>query len=118
MPLNSADDPLRCTFTLPAVLRRGDLQITVSTNGRSPAYAKWIKARIDEMLAAHTESLLELLGEARDAIEDIVEPYLMQQGFVQRTPRGRVLASAAYGHLGLKPPATPAQTGLFADDSE
>jgi Holliday junction DNA helicase RuvB len=42
----------------------------------------------------------------------------MQQGFVQRTPRGRVLASAAYGHLGLKPPATPAQTGLFADDSE
>ena len=41
-----------------------------------------------------------------------------QQGFVQRTPRGRVLASAAYGHLGLKPPAMPAQTGLFSDEDE
>jgi Holliday junction DNA helicase RuvB len=49
----------------------------------------------------------------------VVEPYLMQQGFVQRTPRGRVLASAAYGHLGLNaPPASPSQTGLFAEDGE
>jgi holliday junction DNA helicase RuvB len=43
----------------------------------------------------------------------------MQQGFVQRTPRGRVLASAAYGHLGLPAPAqVPAQTGLFSDEEE
>src|ERR1700709_250673 len=63
------------------------------------------------------ETIAAALGEARDAIEDIVEPYLMQQGFVQRTPRGRILAGAAYGHLGLKAPATsPAQTGLFSDD--
>jgi Holliday junction DNA helicase RuvB len=58
------------------------------------------------------------LGEARDAIEEIVEPYLMQQGFVQRTPRGRVLASAAYGHLGLSAPQAAAQTSLFASDSD
>jgi Holliday junction DNA helicase RuvB len=65
------------------------------------------------------ETIAAALGEARDAIEEIVEPYLMQQGFVQRTPRGRVLASAAYGHLGLNPPpATPLQAGLFSDDSE
>jgi len=64
------------------------------------------------------ETICAALGESRDAIEDIVEPYLMQQGFVQRTPRGRVLASAAYGHLGLKPPAIPAQTGLFSDEDE
>ena len=44
------------------------------------------------------ETIAAALGEARDAIEEIVEPYLMQQGFVQRTPRGRVLASA-----GLRP---------------
>jgi Holliday junction DNA helicase RuvB len=62
------------------------------------------------------ETIAAALGEARDAIEDIVEPYLMQQGFVQRTPRGRVLASAAYGHLGLKTPPAAAQSGLFADD--
>ena len=61
------------------------------------------------------ETIAAALGEARDAIEEIVEPYLMQQGFVQRTPRGRLLTGAAYGHLGLKPPPpSPAQTGLFA----
>src|SRR5471030_1044722 len=65
------------------------------------------------------ETIAAALGEARDAIEEVVEPYLMQQGFVQRTPRGRVLAAAAYGHLGLTaPPASPLQTGLFAEDGE
>ena len=65
------------------------------------------------------ETIAAALGEARDAIEEIVEPYLMQQGFVQRTPRGRILASAAYGHLGLKaPPASPLQAGLFSEDGE
>jgi Holliday junction DNA helicase RuvB len=65
------------------------------------------------------ETIAAALGEPRDAIEEIVEPYLMQQGFVQRTPRGRVLAGAAYGHLGLAAPSSrPAQTGLFADDDE
>jgi holliday junction DNA helicase RuvB len=63
------------------------------------------------------ETIAAALGEARDAIEEIVEPYLMQQGFVQRTSRGRVLTGAAYGHLGLNaPPRDPAQTGLFSDD--
>jgi Holliday junction DNA helicase RuvB len=65
------------------------------------------------------ETIAAALGEARDAIEEIVEPYLMQQGFVQRTPRGRVLAGAAYGHLGLSaPPPSPLQAGLFAGDSD
>jgi len=65
------------------------------------------------------ETIAAALGEARDAIEEIVEPFLMQQGFVQRTPRGRVLASAAYGHLGLAaPPQSPVQTGLFSDDGD
>ena len=65
------------------------------------------------------ETIAAALGEARDAIEEIVEPFLMQQGLVQRTPRGRLLTGAAYGHLGLKaPPQTPAQVGLFSDDGE
>jgi Holliday junction DNA helicase RuvB len=65
------------------------------------------------------ETLAAALGEARDAIEEIVEPFLMQQGLIQRTPRGRVLAGAAYGHLGLPaPPSSPAQTGLFASDDD
>jgi len=65
------------------------------------------------------ETIAAALGEARDAIEEIVEPYLMQQGLVQRTPRGRLLTSAAYGHLGLTaPPQNPAQIGLFAGDDD
>jgi len=65
------------------------------------------------------ETIAAALGEARDAIEEIVEPYLMQQGLVQRTPRGRVLTSGAYGHLGLPAPAqSPVQTGLFGGEDE
>ncbi len=65
------------------------------------------------------ETIAAALGEARDAIEEIVEPYLLQQGFVQRTPRGRILTGAAYAHLGLAtPPRDPAQMGLFADDPD
>ena len=65
------------------------------------------------------ETVAAALGEARDAIEEIVEPYLMQQGFVQRTPRGRMLTGAAYGHLGLAaPPRDPAQPGLFSGGDE
>ena len=63
------------------------------------------------------ETIAAALGEARDAIEEIVEPFLMQQGFVQRTPRGRMLTGAAFAHLGLAaPPRDPAQFGLFAED--
>src|SRR4051794_4170930 len=49
------------------------------------------------------ETIAAALSEPRDAIEDIVEPYLLQQGFVQRTPRGRLLAPQAFRHLGLAP---------------
>src|SRR5690606_37509483 len=50
------------------------------------------------------DTLAAALSEARDMIEDVIEPHLMQQGLVQRTPRGRVLADAGYRHLGLTPP--------------
>ncbi len=60
------------------------------------------------------ETLAAALGEARDNIEETVEPYLIQQGFLQRTPRGRMLTLHAFGHLGLTaPPRDPAQTALF-----
>jgi Holliday junction DNA helicase RuvB len=63
------------------------------------------------------DTLAAALSEARDAIEDVIEPYLMQQGFVMRTPRGRVAAPKAYERLGKKAPATPPQTGaLFGEE--
>ena len=47
------------------------------------------------------------IAEARDAVEDMIEPYLLQQGFIQRTQRGRTACARAYLHLGLTPPASP-----------
>ena len=78
---------------------------------RQPASA------IAEMLLDATQIkqvLLNLLLNARDAIEEIVEPFLIQKGFVQRTPRGRVLSDNGYRHLGLKaPPRDPTQLELM-----
>jgi len=60
------------------------------------------------------ETIAAALGESRDAIEEVIEPYLMQQGFVQRTPRGRLITGAAYAHLGLTaPPRDPLQMELL-----
>jgi Holliday junction DNA helicase RuvB len=65
------------------------------------------------------ETIAAALSEPRDAIEEIVEPFLLQQGFIQRTPRGRLLTGQAFRHLGMaEPPRSAAQMGLFADDSE
>jgi Holliday junction DNA helicase RuvB len=63
------------------------------------------------------ETLASALGEPRDAIEEIAEPFLIQQSFVQRTPRGRMLTQQAYQHLGLPGAERPkAQEALFGDD--
>jgi Holliday junction DNA helicase RuvB len=65
------------------------------------------------------ETIAAGLSEPRDAIEDIIEPYLIQKGFLQRTPRGRLLTSAAFKHLGLAEPVRDAsQFGLFSGDDE
>ena len=63
------------------------------------------------------ETLAAALAEARDAVEDVIEPYLLQQGFVLRTPRGRVAGAKAYAHLGLTPPPQrPSQGALFEEE--
>jgi Holliday junction DNA helicase RuvB len=58
------------------------------------------------------ETIAAGLFEPRDAIEDIIEPFLIQQGFIQRTPRGRVLTANAWKHLGLDAPRDLAQTQI------
>jgi Holliday junction DNA helicase RuvB len=59
------------------------------------------------------DNVAAAIGEERDTIEDVIEPFLIQQGFLQRTPRGRVATLAAYRHLGVAPPK--ASGGLFAE---
>jgi len=64
------------------------------------------------------DNLAAAIGEERGTIEDVIEPYLIQQGFLMRTPRGRVATRRAWRHFGLKMPETlAAQTGLFDDDN-
>jgi Holliday junction DNA helicase RuvB len=65
------------------------------------------------------ETIAAALSEPRDAIEEIIEPFLIQKGFIQRTPRGRLLTSHAFRHLGLAEPSRdPAQFGLFGEGPE
>ena len=65
------------------------------------------------------ETIAAALSEPRDAIEEIIEPFLIQKGFVQRTPRGRLLTGHAYRHLGLAEPSRDAsQFGLFGQDDD
>ncbi|MDD9892724.1 MAG: Holliday junction branch migration DNA helicase RuvB [Gammaproteobacteria bacterium] len=63
---------------------------------------------------AGLESLAAAIGEERGTLEDVIEPYLIQQGFLTRTPRGRIVTNQAWAHFGLKPPTSGStQTGLF-----
>src|SRR5437764_667939 len=66
---------------------------------------------------AGIETIAAALSEPRDAIEEIIEPFLIQKGFIQRTPRGRLLTAHSFRHLGLAEPARdPAQFGLFGSE--
>jgi Holliday junction DNA helicase RuvB len=58
------------------------------------------------------ETLAAALAETRDTLEDVVEPYLIQEGLVLRTSRGRVLAERGWRHLGLVPPTVAVQPQL------
>ena len=66
--VNGADDPAHCSFTLPSVVRRGALQVTVSTGGRSPALARWLRERLESEIGPEYEVLLDLLSDERERI--------------------------------------------------
>ena len=69
---------------------------------------------------AGVDTLAAALAEQRDTVEDVIEPFLLQQGFIMRTPRGRMLAPLAYDHLGLPRPPAPPQLdlGFAGEDAE
>jgi Holliday junction DNA helicase RuvB len=108
-----------------AVADRALTQLEVDSEGLDALDRRYLgcMARNYEGGPVGIETLSAALSEPRDALEEIVEPYLLQQGFISRTPRGRVLTLRAYRHLGLTGPArtsTP-QIGLFdasAHDSD
>ena len=67
--VNGADDPANCSFTLPSVVRRGDLQVTVSTGGRSPALSTWLRRRLERDIGPEYAVLLDLLATERDGLK-------------------------------------------------
>jgi Holliday junction DNA helicase RuvB len=95
-------------------------RLEVDEHGLDSLDRRYLRALIEHYGGgpAGVETLAYAIAEARDAVEDVIEPYLMQQGFIQRTPRGRVACGKAYLHLGLKEPAAPpkAQGALFEED--
>lgn len=63
--VNSADDPVNCSFILPAVARQGDLTLTISTNGQSPAMAMWLRRKFEAEFDERYDRLMDLLVEVR-----------------------------------------------------
>jgi siroheme synthase-like protein len=66
--LNAVDDPAHCHFAVPAVLRRGDLTVTVSTGGRAPGYARRLRDELGRTIGAEYEVLVDLIGAVRDEL--------------------------------------------------
>jgi Holliday junction DNA helicase RuvB len=88
----------------PAVADRGLKALEVDAQGFDRNDYRVLEAIIDRFDGGPVglDTIAAAIGEARDTIEDVIEPFLIQQGFLQRTPRGRVAMPAAYTHLGRK----------------
>jgi Holliday junction DNA helicase RuvB len=89
--------------------RAADAALTrlgVDTLGLDSLDRRYLSALADTYLGGPVgvETMAAALGEQRDVLEEVIEPYLMQQGLVQRTPRGRMLAPQGYRYLGLAMP--------------
>ncbi len=89
-----------------ALADRALLRLEVDARGLDGMDRRYLRAIAENYSGGPVgiETMAAVLGEQRDVIEEVVEPYLMQQGFLQRTPRGRVLTEIAYRHLDLPPP--------------
>jgi Holliday junction DNA helicase RuvB len=93
-------------------------RLDVDEHGLDALDRRYLRALIENYAGgpAGVETLAYAIAEAKDAVEDVIEPFLLQQGFLQRTPRGRMATARAYAHLGLAAPpasAAPPATDLF-----
>ncbi len=99
-----------------AVADRALKRLEIDALGLDPLDRRYLR-----LIAEHygggpvgVETIAAALAEARDAVEDVIEPFLLQQGLIQRTPRGRMLSAGAWRHLGL--PAPKETPGAPTDD--
>ena len=89
--------------------------LDVDANGLDVMDRKLLEAVIEKFGGGPVgvENLAAAIGEERDTIEDVLEPFLIQQGYLQRTQRGRVATALAYRHFGLAPASLQAGGELF-----
>jgi holliday junction DNA helicase RuvB len=92
--------------------------LDVDPEGLDVMDRKFLSAVIEKFAGGPVgvENLAAAIGEERDTIEDVIEPYLIQQGYLQRTLRGRIATARAYQHFGLTPPSAAASLALFHQD--
>jgi Holliday junction DNA helicase RuvB len=103
-----------------AAAARALARLEVDADGLDALDRRYLLALVDTYGGGPVgaDTLAAALSEARDAVEEVIEPYLMQQGFVARTPRGRVACARAYDKLGRRPPAGPQPTLFDGGDGE
>jgi len=104
-----------------AIADRALLALEVDAGGLDAMDRRYLKMIAENYAGGPVgiETIAAALSEPRDAIEDIIEPYLIQKGYIQRTPRGRLLTGAAFKHLGMnEPKRDPSQFGLFAAEDD
>ena len=68
IPVNAADDREECDFFLPGIIKRGDLVVSVSTSGKSPAYSRYLREQIEDVIPDNIEKVLDILGELRKSL--------------------------------------------------
>lgn len=74
IPVNAADDREECDFFLPGIIKRGDLVVSVSTSGKSPAYSRHLREQIEDVIPDNIEKVLDILGKLRNTLPSKVEP--------------------------------------------
>ena len=73
IPVNAADDREECDFFLPGIIKRGDLVVSVSTSGKSPAYSRHLREQIEDVIPDSIEKVLDIMGELRKSLPSKVE---------------------------------------------
>jgi holliday junction DNA helicase RuvB len=91
------------------------IMLDVDSAGLDVMDRKLLSAVVEKFMGGPVglDNLAAAIGEERDTIEDVLEPFLIQQGYLQRTPRGRIATPLAYRHLGLTPLSGATDADLF-----
>ncbi len=95
--VNIVDKPMFCSFIVPAIVQQRDLLIAISTSGKSPALAGWIRERFEREFGPQYSSLLDVLGETRNDVKEAIERYRDRKAFYRELFETGILDLARLG---------------------